>query len=389
MPDLAMLAELVDVNPRDETAPLGAPVSFVSMDDVTESGELQRVKVKPARSGFVWFREGDVLIAKITPCLENGKGAHARGLPTALGQGSTEFHVLRPRCGASDRFIYHWTKSPHLRRAAEAMMTGSAGQRRVPAEFFGRFEIPMFATDEQRRIAEILDTIDVCIRATLRLVAKLAMVKDGLARELIRGGRQGSDWRIVRISDVAAVGGGATPDRSRQDYWAGGSVPWVKTAEVNGRRIFTTEEHVTETAVEECSLRLLPAGAVLVAMYGQGRTRGRSAILGNPATTNQACAAIEPGPELRSEFLFEVLQLEYERLRAAGHGSNQLNLSAEIVGDFAFAMPPPNEQDRLVEIIGAARRRIEAEEATARKYQGIRQGLAHDLLSGRVRTVAP
>ena len=185
MTELGVFDHIATINPRSPSAAFGEPVSFVAMADVSEQGRLNSVEVRNGASGYTPFTENDVLVAKITPCLENGKGAHACHLPVPLGQGSTEFHVLRARLGTSSRYLYHLTRTDRFRLEAEALMTGSAGQRRVPAEFFRRYEIRVPPLEEQRRIAEVLDTIDETIQATERVIAKRHALRAGLTAHLL------------------------------------------------------------------------------------------------------------------------------------------------------------------------------------------------------------
>jgi len=108
------------------------PVAFIPMASVAEGGGWVSAETRPladGRKGYTLFQHGDVIIAKITPCFENGKVALLSDLDTEYGLGSTEFHVLRAKPGHDPRFIYHWTRHPALLRAGEASMTGSAGQR--------------------------------------------------------------------------------------------------------------------------------------------------------------------------------------------------------------------------------------------------------------------
>ena len=135
------------------------------------------------------------------------------------GLGSTEFHVLRARSTISDRYLYHLTRTSHFRLRGEGMMSGSAGQRRVPTEFFGRYAVRMPSLEEQRRIAEILDTIDETIRATERVIAKLMDVEQGLRRDLLDRKfkcARPEDWKHCRIGDFADVQRGASPRPIRQ-----------------------------------------------------------------------------------------------------------------------------------------------------------------------------
>ena len=184
--DYVVLSDISEINPPTDMHRLddNTFVSFIPMADVSESGEWinqQTRLLKDVRNRYTYFQEGDILFAKITPCMENGKGAHAVNLLNGIGFGTTEFHVLRAKSCAHPRFIYHWIMNEELRRKAEARMTGSAGQRRVPASFFGEFKVPFLPLSEQRRIAEILDTIDEAIQKTEALISKLKAMNPNYA----------------------------------------------------------------------------------------------------------------------------------------------------------------------------------------------------------------
>jgi type I restriction enzyme, S subunit len=138
---------------------------------------------------------------------------------------------------------------------------------------------------------------------------------------------------MVKISDVAQTASGTTPNRGLKDYWEPAKYPWVKTGEISFDPINSTEEFVSAKAVAECSLPILPAGTVLVAMYGQGRTRGQSALLEIEATVNQACFAILPNDTFEPEYLQLWLRHSYQALRniSDARGGNQSNLNGEIL----------------------------------------------------------
>lgn len=186
------ISSFAHVNPPVDSTRLlpQTPVSFVPMEDVSESGhwtnrqdrEWQKVK-----AGYTAFQEGDILFAKITPCMENGKGFHACGTMNGVGFASTEFHVLRAKGKNSARFVFWQTMNPALRLRAAARMTGSAGQLRVPASFFDSFAMPCFDPDEQVRIAERLDGMEVRIQAESATLRKLTLMKHGLMQDLLTG----------------------------------------------------------------------------------------------------------------------------------------------------------------------------------------------------------
>lgn len=191
-PKLVPISDLIEVNPLTSISGLdtNTEVSFIPMADVKDTGEWcnrQVKRLKEIKSGYTSFKENDILFAKITPCMENGKGMHATELTNGIGFGSTEFPVLRTKSTTSARFIYYWTQTESLRRRAEAMMMGSAGQQRVPAEFFDKFEVPLLELEEQVQIATFIDDHDRLIRIEEATRDKLRQLKQGLMADLLTG----------------------------------------------------------------------------------------------------------------------------------------------------------------------------------------------------------
>ena len=138
--------------------------SFIGMASITENGDINTNNIKKfleVSKGFTYFLENDVLFAKITPCMENGKGAIAQNLCNGIGAGSTEFHVLRPLTNKSNPYwLYILTTLKHFRILAEKNMTGSAGQRRVPISFLENFQLPIPPIELQENFAKKVQQID-------------------------------------------------------------------------------------------------------------------------------------------------------------------------------------------------------------------------------------
>lgn len=147
---------------------LDTPITFLPMERVWSDGRIDP-EILPASkvwNGFTYFRRNDVLVAKITPCFENGKGAYLHSLPTEIGFGSTEFHVLRAKSLVSPQFLYLLTKVSEFRRLGADAMTGAAGQQRVPSSFIANYSIPLPPLAEQTSIVEYLEKTTADINAT-------------------------------------------------------------------------------------------------------------------------------------------------------------------------------------------------------------------------------
>ena len=206
MPDI-QLNELVEINPLRPKIDLNPmdEVSFIPMSDVSESGRWinhQSRRFGDVSRSYTYFEEGDVLFAKITPCMENGKGCYPRNLVNGIGFASTEFHVIRAKENADASFLYQWSIYKPLRLKASATMIGSAGQQRVPTSFLESFKVPAIAKQEQIKIAEILSTVDQAIDQTESLVAKQQRIKTGLMQDLLT---RGITWSTCKLREVADV----------------------------------------------------------------------------------------------------------------------------------------------------------------------------------------
>ena len=149
-----------------------------------------------------------------------------------------------------------------------------------------------------------------------------------------------TDWPTRRIGELARVGSGATPKRSEVRYWSGGTIPWVTSGAVNERTISSASEFITEEALAETSVKLWPVGTVLVAMYGEGKTRGKAALLKIESTCNQACAAIDYDRSLVSgNYLLAFLNSQYEASRKLASGGVQPNLSLSLIKGMEIPVP--------------------------------------------------
>lgn len=233
---------------------------------------------------------------------------------------------------------------------------------------------PNFET--QQRIASYLDKkcnkIEETIQNQQQVIEKLKAYKQSLITEAVTGkvkiengkvcgkyenykdsgvewiGKIPSEWETPKIQYIATISSGTTPNRSQPKYW-NGDVNWIKTGELQNNRLFEVEEKITQTAVEECSLQILPLNSVLIAMYGQGKTRGMTALLKTPSTTNQACAAlIVNSKKLSSDFLWHCLIGAYNAIRANAEGSGQPNLNSENIKKFHITLPSSIEEQECI-----------------------------------------
>ncbi|WKS96109.1 restriction endonuclease subunit S [Riemerella columbina] len=157
------------------------------------------------------------------------------------------------------------------------------------------------------------------------------------------------NWAWCRLGEIGHWAAGSTPSRKKTEYYNKGSIPWLKTGDLNDGYINNTAEFITDFALQKCSLRLNPIGSVLIAMYGA--TIGKLGILNIEATTNQACCACVPYLGVNNKFLFFYLYTQKRILQEKAEGGAQPNISKEKLCNFLFPLPPLAEQQRIVEKI--------------------------------------
>ncbi|MDW0647080.1 restriction endonuclease subunit S, partial [Mannheimia haemolytica] len=156
------------------------------------------------------------------------------------------------------------------------------------------------------------------------------------------------NWIWVRLGEVGDWSSGATPNRHNPEYY-NGTIPWLKTGDLNNGIISSIPEFITDKALQECSVRLNPVGSVLIAMYGA--TIGKLGILKIAATTNQACCACIPFNGIYNKFLFYYLMSQKAEFQKKSEGSGQPNISKEKIINYLFPLPPIHEQHRIVQKI--------------------------------------
>ena len=248
------------------------------------------------------------------------------------------------------KYLYHFLRSPCFQNYI--LNVGSrAAQAGFNKDDLAGLQIPLPPLPEQQRIADILDKAEAI---TQKREQALALCDEFLrATFLDMFGDPVSNpkgWNTESIGNLTSVLTGSTPSRKVAEYYEGDN-PWVKTTEVNGKDIYDTSEKISDKAILESSCKLVPKDSIVMAMYGQGKTRGQVARLKVEAATNQACAVITPTNKIDMDYLYLYLLNSYERLRSLGRGGNQPNLNLNIVKNIEVLVPPIELQQKFSEIV--------------------------------------
>lgn len=390
--------------PRDLNFQDFPELAFVPME-LIPTGTLKfsrhSLKQPSAITSGTYFEEGDFLLSKITPCFENGKQGIVESVPNGFGIATTEVIPIKARPRLTHLpFVAYYFLDHEVRHQIAAAMEGATGRQRLPKDLLSDWPVPIPPEEEQRAIADLLDTIQRAVSAQNATAQKAAQLKSATMAKLFREGLRGEllkqteigeipeSWDLVRLGDRCRPRSGGTPSRAVSKYWAG-TIPWVKTTEINYREITQTEEKITEEGLRNSAAKIFDKGTLLMAMYGQGVTRGRVAILGIAAATNQACAAFFPDATLRSNFLYAYFTHAYEQIREIGHGANQRNLSVELLEGIKVPIPrDTGEQEEIFKIAADLQRRVELSQDKAEALSHLFSATLHALMTGCVRLPA-
>ncbi len=400
--------------PKSEVSrcPVETEVSFLPMELIGDDGTLalrETRSIAQVMPGYTYFRDNDVLVAKITPCFENGKGARCRGLTNGIGFGTTELHVLRPGPRVLPQYLFYITRSSLFREYGTASMQGAAGQQRVPEAFIKDFEVSLPPVDEQRLIIGYLDVelvrIDLLISKRERYILTLeekraALIAHAVTKGIVPGtsikdsdiswlGKVPAHWSVKRIKWVAKMESGHTPDKKIDAYWTDGDIPWVSLNDTGYLKdhdyISDTAYSVTAAGIENSSARLLPPGAVV---FSRDATIGRCAITTRTMATSQHFIAYICGPEIAPEYLLYVLRSMTSELERLTMGATLKTIGVPEVQTLVTPVPPRLEQEQIVAHIRRETAKIDTIIAKTReqidKLQEYRTALITAAVTGQI-----
>jgi len=311
-------------------------------------------------------------------------------LNTPFARGADGTQLLRPKPGIDPLFFFY---------ACRAIDLPARGYNRHFTILKEKELAYPVDVQEQKTIAAVLRQAESALVQQSSLLDTLQALKRAAMRELFTRGLRGEpqketeigpvpeSWELASIDAHHAVVSGGTPPRGNHAFWLGGTIPWVKTTEVDYCVITETEEHITPLGLENSAAKLLPAGTVLMAMYGQGVTRGKVAILGIEAACNQACAAITPKDgAVLPRYLYHFLTWRYDAIRSLAHGGQQQNLNLEIVRQLPVVYPHAHDEQReIVAILDAIDHKIELHRKKRAVLEDLFKALLHKLMTGEIR----
>jgi len=230
-------------------------------------------------------------------------------------------------------------------------VTHGSTMKHITKKYFDAIIIPLPPLETQQKIADVLDRASALIEKRKAQIEKLDLLIKSQFIEMFGSVHQNNVYPYTPIKTFTKVVSGGTPERDTESYWENGTIRWVKTTELRNSKLSDTEEKITQKGLENSSAKIVPPETILIAMYGQGKTRGMTALLTVEATTNQACACILPCKDINQKFLWHYLMLSYDKLRNMAKGGNQPNLNGDMIKNFNVLMPPFSLQTQFADFV--------------------------------------
>ena len=299
--------------------------SYIIADSVRKLTEFGVLK-----TGLTPFPEGTVILSSRAPI---GKVAIA-SCEMYCNQGFKNFICTDK---IYNKYLYWFLRS---KTAYLNSLGRGATFKEISKQIVSDIEIDVPELSEQRQIVARLEKIAEIAELRKNEIHEIDNLIKSRFVEMFGGIHDSTLYPYATIESFTSVMSGGTPDRGIPEYWQEGNIRWVKTTELQNCVITDTEEKITQLGMDNSSTKLIPADSVLIAMYGQGKTRGMTGYIAVECATNQACACILPSKTINQKYLWQYMILSYDKLRDMAKGGNQPNLNTGIIKKYPVLMPP-------------------------------------------------
>ena len=374
------LDEIAEFNPR-ELLKKGSISKKISMDKLQPfCRDVPGFELEPY-SGGTKFRNGDTIMARITPCLENGKTAKISVLETGeVGFGSTEYIVFRAKDGCDPDFLYYLVTSPIVREPAIKSMVGSSGRQRVQTDVLQTLMVKVPDLETQQSISGILKSLDDKIAANRKINDNLYEMVNAYYTSLFKD----VECEMTTIGNYAErIYSGGTPTTSNAADW-GGTFGWFSSGETRNRFVISTEKSITQTGIDNSSTKLASKHDIVMASAGQGFTRGQTSMLLIDTYVNQSVIVIHADRNILP-YLFWNLANRYEELRAISDSSSiRGSLTTKMIAAFEIPLANNDVIQTFSDFAWAVIPQIENNLLENERLAALRDSLLPKLMSGEL-----
>ena len=332
-------ADFIEFNPR-MSIKKGTIATKVAMDKLQPFTKKIPDSEKAPFSGGSKFRNGDTIMARITPCLENGKTAFVDILgKDEVAFGSTEFIVMRARESISDpQFIYYLATSPWFRNIAIKSMVGSSGRQRVQQSVLDDLVLNVPPLEEQKKISSLLCVLDQKIALNNEINDNLEWQVQAYFQELFVDNADPA-WTLGTICELGTVVGGSTPSKSKPEYYTEDGIAWItpKDLSINKAKFISHGENdITELGLKNSSASIMPEGTVL---FSSRAPIGYIAIASGKVTTNQGFKSVVPKPEIGTAYVYCFLKHNLPVIEGMASGSTFKEVSGSTMKNVPAVIP--------------------------------------------------
>ncbi len=381
------LDEIIDFNPKEKIAKKRL-VKKIPMDNLNCFTKYIKSYSLEEYNGGMKFRNGDTLLARITPCLENGKTSKVTILDeNEVGFGSTEYIVMRSKRDISDEdFIFYLAISPKFRDIAIKSMTGTSGRQRVQLDVVKNTEMLVPSYQEQVKIGKTLSNIDNKIELNNQINNNLHEILNSLYRawfveHSVSETKDYPDWNFKYLKDYANCILGGTPSRAKEEYW-NGNVNWINSGEVNKFRILEPSEMITDLGLQKSSTTLLPVGATVLAITGA--TLGQVSRLEIDTCANQSVVGVISKSYLSNEYIYLSILNNIEEIIKNQTGGAQQHINKGNVEDFKILVPSQTIMEKFNTIIKPIFYKIRENCFENKNLEQLRDTLLSKLMNGEI-----
>lgn len=329
------------------------------------------------------IKDNELLIAMTGATV--GKVAFVKNFKTHLLLNQRVGRFICDSTKIDSKYLYYVTSAQEFYNEVQILATG-AGQPNISPMQIENINIPVpDSIEEQQEIVQVLDTMSDIIRLRKECISHAQDLIPALFQEMF--GNPLKNKTPFKIGQFYNVGTGATPRRENESYYIGNN-PWVKTTEVNNCYIEQTEEHISDEAISKTNCTLYEPNTIIMAMYGQGKTRGKVAYLKVSATTNQACAALQLKENYKDEinniFVFYYLQFIYNYLRTLSQGGGRPNMNLSIVRNIPLYKPDIKLQNIFANKVLEIENYIKEQQEELANAKQMFQSLLHHAFTGEL-----
>lgn len=410
--EVIRLKYLADFEPTCDTSYLTdeSKITYTPMECVKNGGFENRSALYGNLSHTLTpFQNGDIAMAKVTPCFENGNIAIMNNLFSGFGLGSSELFIFRSK-SISTHYFFYWLQNKAFVARACSTMTGTGGLKRISPSFIRNCPVHYPSTDEQTKISDYLDAkcseIDVLLSKTRSSIEEYKKLKQAVITQAVtkgvRGEREMKDsgvewtglvphhWGVAKIGSIGQTSSGATPLRSKEaSFFDDATIRWVRTLDLNDGLVYDSSEKITELALASSACSIMPKGTVCVAMYGGAGTIGKCGLLMSDCATNQAVCSIVCNREIVSPIflLMQLLALKSYWMKYAVGTRKDPNISQDVVARMKILIPPLDEQKEITDYLDAKcaeiDRLIAKKEQLVKELESYKKSLIYEVVTGK------